>query len=89
MRLLGVGLPSPAREEAVTRSSPRGSSRNSCSDLPEEVDIVALSGTSGGAMCAALAWDGLVRGDRTLASEKLGGLLERDLRDRALGPNPQ
>lgn len=40
-------------------------------DLPEEVDVVAISGTSGGAMCAALAWDGLVRGDRQLASQKL------------------
>ncbi len=39
--------------------------------LPEEVDVVALSGTSGGAMCAALAWDGLVRGDAHLASDKL------------------
>ena len=41
------------------------------SRLPEEVDVVALSGTSGGAMCAALAWDGLVRGDPQLASQKL------------------
>lgn len=32
-------------------------------DLPENVEIVALSGTSGGAICATLAWDGLVRGD--------------------------
>jgi len=39
--------------------------------LPEEVDVVALSGTSGGAMCAALAWDGLVRGDPQLAGQKL------------------
>ena len=39
--------------------------------LPEEVDVVALSGTSGGAMCAALAWDGLLRGDPQLASQKL------------------
>ena len=39
--------------------------------IPEDVDIVALSGTSGGAMCAALAWDGLVRGDPKLGSEKL------------------
>jgi NTE family protein len=31
-------------------------------NLPPEVQIVALSGTSGGAICAALAWDGLVRG---------------------------
>src|SRR4051794_36757839 len=29
--------------------------------LPEEVDVVALSGTSGGAICASLAWDGLLR----------------------------
>ena len=41
------------------------------SRLPEEVDVVAISGTSGGAMCAALAWDGLVRGDAQLASQKL------------------
>jgi NTE family protein len=41
------------------------------SRLPEDVDVVALSGTSGGAMCAALAWDGLVRGDKELASKKL------------------
>lgn len=40
-------------------------------NIPEEVDIVALSGTSGGAMCAALAWDGLVRGNPTLGSAKL------------------
>ena len=40
-------------------------------NLPEDVDVVALSGTSGGAMCAALAWDGLVRGDPQLASQKL------------------
>jgi NTE family protein len=39
--------------------------------LPDEVDVVALSGTSGGAICAALAWDGLVRGDRRLVGEKL------------------
>lgn len=40
-------------------------------DLPDDVEVVALSGTSGGAMCAALAWDGLVRGDPRLAGEKL------------------
>ena len=39
--------------------------------LPEDVEIVALSGTSGGAMCAALAWDGLVRGEPELGSQKL------------------
>jgi len=41
------------------------------SGLPEDVEIVALSGTSGGAMCAALAWDGLVREDKQVAIEKL------------------
>jgi NTE family protein len=40
-------------------------------DLPEDVEIVALSGTSGGAICAALAWDGLLRGDRERASRNL------------------
>jgi NTE family protein len=40
-------------------------------DLPEDVDVVALSGTSGGAICAALAWDGLVRGDPALGIGKL------------------
>jgi NTE family protein len=29
--------------------------------LPDDVELVALTGTSGGAICAALAWDGLVR----------------------------
>src|SRR3954452_4047126 len=33
------------------------------SNLPSDVEIVALSGTSGGAICAALAWDALVRGE--------------------------
>ena len=41
--------------------------------LPKDVDVVALSGTSGGAICAALAWDGLVRNDRGLAVRKLQG----------------
>jgi NTE family protein len=41
--------------------------------LPRDVDVVALSGTSGGAICAALAWDGLVRNDLQLAIDKLQG----------------
>jgi NTE family protein len=41
--------------------------------LPDDVDVVALSGTSGGAICAALAWDGLIRGDRARAVQKLQG----------------
>jgi NTE family protein len=40
-------------------------------DLPDDADVVALSGTSGGALCAALAWDGLVRSDRGRAIQKL------------------
>ena len=38
--------------------------------LPDDVEVVALSGTSGGAMCAALAWDGLLRGDPHLAGRE-------------------
>lgn len=41
--------------------------------LPDDVEVVALSGTSGGAICAALAWAGLVRGDRQLAVRNLQG----------------
>ena len=37
----------------------------------EAFDIVALSGTSGGAVCALLAWHGLSVGDRGLAAELL------------------
>lgn len=33
------------------------------SAIPEDVELVALSGTSGGAICAALAWDALVRNE--------------------------
>lgn len=40
-------------------------------DLPDDVAIVGLSGTSGGALCAALAWDGLVRNDRLRAIRRL------------------
>jgi NTE family protein len=39
--------------------------------LPDDVDVVALSGTSGGAICAALAWEALVRGEPQRAVEKL------------------
>ena len=40
-------------------------------DLPEDAEVVALSGTSGGAICATLAWDGLLRGDPGAAIRKL------------------
>jgi NTE family protein len=46
------------------------------SKLPEEVEVVALSGTSGGALCATLAWDGLVRGDPQLSIQKLHSFWE-------------
>jgi NTE family protein len=39
--------------------------------LPNDVEVVALSGTSGGAICAALAWEGLLRKDPSLAIRKL------------------
>ena len=40
-------------------------------NLPREVDVVALSGTSGGAICATLAWEGFLRGDLSSACKKL------------------
>lgn len=40
---------------------------------PSEYEIGALSGTSGGAMCAALAWDGLRRDDTEGAIDRLDG----------------
>jgi NTE family protein len=39
--------------------------------LPEGVEVVAISDTSGGAICAALAWDGLVRKDPRRSIEQL------------------
>lgn len=39
--------------------------------LPDDIELVALSGTSGGAICAALAWDGLLHDDRARAARKL------------------
>ena len=40
-------------------------------NFPDDAELVALSGTSGGALCAALAWDGLVRGDPQQGIDKL------------------
>jgi NTE family protein len=40
--------------------------------LPPDIDLVALTGTSGGAICAALAWDGLVRKNPEQGIHKLG-----------------
>jgi NTE family protein len=38
----------------------------------EDIEIVALSGTSGGALCAMLAWRGLLENDREQAIHRLG-----------------
>ena len=40
---------------------------------PRDIEIVGLSGTSGGAMCAALAWRGLVASGADEASRRLLG----------------
>lgn len=40
-------------------------------DLPEEYEIVALSGTSGGAICALLAWYGLLQGSKKKSAKLL------------------
>ena len=66
-----TGSRSPAREAAATRRSRRASCRACWRTCPDDVDVVALSGTSGGAICAALAWDGLVRSDPSWAIAKL------------------
>ncbi len=56
--------------------------------IPSDVDVVALSGTSGGAICAALAWEGLLRDDKPLAMRKLQEFWDstaaRDPMDRIL-----
>jgi NTE family protein len=38
---------------------------------PEDVEVVGFSGTSGGGICAALAWSGFVQNDRKSAIQKL------------------
>ncbi len=62
--------------------------QNLLANLPEDVEVVALSGTSGGAMCAALAWDGLLRGDPQRAVQKLQAFWQavsaREMGDRIL-----
>jgi NTE family protein len=47
----------------------------------DDLKIVALSGTSGGSICALLAWDGLLRDDRRRAVEQL----QRFWRDNTAG----
>jgi NTE family protein len=50
--------------------------RETLRSLPEEYEIGSLSGTSGGAMCAALAWDGLRRDDVAGDIDRLGAFWE-------------
>ena len=52
-------------------------------DFAERYELAALSGTSGGAMCAALSWAGLISGGRDDARQRLAGFW-RDL--EAKGP---
>jgi NTE family protein len=40
-------------------------------DVPDDVEVVALSGTSGGAICATLAWEGFLRRDPASAGPRL------------------
>ena len=42
-------------------------------DFAERYELAALSGTSGGAMCAALAWAGLISGGTEDARARLAG----------------
>ena len=59
-------------------------------NLPEEVDIVALSGTSGGALCASLAWDGLLRGESQRAIAEARSILgSRSRRAQTVGSGRQ
>lgn len=56
--------------------------------LPDDVHVAALSGTSGGAICATVAWEGLLRDDRDGAIRKLQAFWDataaRDPWDRVL-----
>jgi NTE family protein len=40
-------------------------------NLPDDVEVAALTGTSGGALCATLAWEGFVRSDLRSAVARL------------------
>ena len=40
-------------------------------DVTDQFEIVALSGTSGGAICATLAWSAMLDGDPTVAAPRL------------------
>jgi NTE family protein len=45
-------------------------------NLPSDVEVVAFSGTSGGAICASLAWEGFLRDDMELGIGKLQSFWE-------------
>jgi NTE family protein len=46
-------------------------------NLPGDVEVVALTGTSGGALCATLAWEGFLRNDARAAIQKLDDFWQR------------
>ncbi len=50
-----------------------------------DYEIVALSGTSGGSICALLAWYGLLMNDTNKAVELLDSFLEGQLRQLVSG----
>ena len=76
------GRASPAREAAATPPSPAGVLEGTARRAARTTSTWSrLSGTSGGALCAALAWDGLVRGDPQRAIEKLQAFWEAMARD--------
>ena len=87
---IAVGSRSPAREEAVIRRSRAGVLAGLLANLPDDVDVVALSGTSGGAICAALAWDGLrARATRSGPSASCRGSGSRSSASDPCGPDRQ
>jgi NTE family protein len=67
-RRVGIACQGGGSHTAFTAGALQGLLRR----LPDDVEVVALTGTSGGALCAALAWDGLVRGNVEQGIEKLG-----------------
>jgi NTE family protein len=81
MTVEGSTMPTPARRRVAIACQGGGSHtaftagvlEGVLARLPADVEIAALSGTSGGAICAALAWDGLVRNDPMLGVKKLQG----------------
>lgn len=66
-RRIAIACQGGGSHTAFTAGALRGIFRN----LPETYEIVGMSGTSGGAICALLAWSCLLRNDRDQAIELL------------------